>query len=495
MDGTLSRTDTLHEAIFAFISAHPMRAPLLFRWLGEGKAGFKRRLADMCLADADTLPLNDDVVDLVTEARQAGRRTALVSAADHRQVQALADRLGLFDEVHGTGGGSGTPAEASTDTPSNTPSNTPGHSGADASGPNLGGVAKADFLVARYGEKGFDYAGDARVDLPVWAKARRAITVGASPALRAEVERVQDDTQHLSTPATGMARLAPYFKALRPHQWLKNILIFMPILAAHDADQIGAAIAAFIAFSLTASSVYLINDLLDLAADRAHPRKCRRPFASAEIPLNHGLFLAPLLILGAVVISLIFTPLIFLAVLAVYYAATFAYSLVLKRKLIIDVWTLGGLYTIRILAGGAATGVPLSPWILAFSMFLFLSLAAVKRQAELTDQIRQGKEQTAGRAYMTDDLPILRSIALSAGYASIVVFAVYINSPKVAALYSLPELLWVVCPLLLYWISRMVMVTHRGKMTDDPIIFAVRDRTSAVIVALSALAILLASIL
>ena len=466
MDGTLSRTDTLHEAIFAFIAANPLRAPALFGWLKAGKAGFKRRLADACLADTDALPLNEEVLDLVRTARSEGRRTALVSAADQRQVDALAGKLGLFDEAYGT-----------SDTT------------------NLSGAAKAEFLAERYGEKGFDYAGDAKVDLAVWARARRAITVGADSALKAEVTRLGVEVEHLSPPASGLARLKPYLKALRPHQWLKNILIFMPVLAAHDMSQLPAAIAAFIAFSLTASSVYLINDLLDLSADRAHPRKRNRPFASAQVPLMHGLVLAPVLILAAILISAIFAPPVFLGVLVLYYIATFAYSLVLKRKLIIDVWTLGGLYTVRILAGAAATSVPLSPWILAFSMFLFLSLAAVKRQAELTDQIQQGKEQTAGRAYHTDDLPILRSIALSAGYAAVVVFALYINSPNVQALYPAPEYLWLVCPLLLYWISRMVMVTHRGDMTDDPIIFAVRDRGSAAVVGLSVGSFVLAGLL
>lgn len=466
MDGTLSRTDTLHEAVFAFVSASPWRAPALVGWLGLGKAGFKTRLADECLADAGRLPLNEAVLDLVRAARAEGRRTALVSAADQRQAQALAARLGLFDEVHGTTKG----------------------------GVNLSGAAKAAFLTDRYGEKGFDYVGDSRADLPVWRSARRAITVGAPPPLRAAAERCGGETAHLDPPREGRARLAPYLRALRPHQWLKNALIFMPMLAAHDFSAAGAALAAFVAFSLTASSVYLINDLLDLSADRAHPRKRLRPFASAEVPLIHGVALAGLLVLAALLISLLFTPLLFLGALLLYYVATFAYSLVLKRKLIIDVWTLGGLYTLRILAGAAATGVPLSPWMLGFSMFLFLSLAAVKRQAELTDQIRGNKAQSAGRAYHVDDLPILRSIALSAGYAAVVVFALYISGPKVSALYSRPEALWLVCPLLLYWVSRMVMVTHRGDMTDDPIIYAARDRVSLIVVALAGCAVLLAGL-
>jgi 4-hydroxybenzoate polyprenyltransferase len=234
---------------------------------------------------------------------------------------------------------------------------------------------------------------------------------------------------------------------------------------------------------MTASSVYLVNDLLDLAADRAHPRKRLRPFAAGAIPLARGAMLAPVLVGTAVLLAVVFLPPRFLAVLALYYASTFAYSLVLKRQLIVDVWMLGALYTLRVLAGGEATGIPLSFWMLGFSMFLFLGLAAVKRQAELTDLARSGREG-AGRAYQIDDLPILQGIALAAGYAAVIVLALYINSPAVVELYERPRLLWYICPLLLYWISMMVMVTHRGRMTDDPIVFAVRDPASLAVLAL-----------
>jgi len=282
--------------------------------------------------------------------------------------------------------------------------------------------------------------------------------------------------------STARARL----KALRPHQWSKNVLVFLPLLAAHDLTALGAGLAAFAAFSLTASSVYVLNDIADLAADRAHPRKKRRPFASGALSIPQGLAMAAALIFAALALALLFTPPLFLAVMAVYYVATFAYSFALKRKLVVDVITLAGLYTIRIVAGAAAAGIVLSPWMLGFSMFLFLALAAVKRQAELMDMLSEGAEARAGRGYVPDDLPVIRSMALAAGYAAVLVFALYISSESVTALYMRPEALWLVCPLLLYWVSRMVMVTHRGLMTDDPIVYASSDRASLAIAIVSA---------
>jgi 4-hydroxybenzoate polyprenyltransferase/phosphoserine phosphatase len=470
LDGTLSRVDTLHEAFLGHVAAAPGRLVEAVGWLRRGKAGFKRRLADERIANPRALPLDEEVLTLLRDARAAGRRTALVSAADQRQVDAVAAEIGLFDEAHGTGG-------------------------PETGRVNLSGSAKADFLTRRFGRGGFDYVGDSRADLPVWRAARRAVTVGASARLRAAAERANPDARHLRPDAGGAKALRPYLRAMRPHQWAKNVLVFTPALAAHEPAALGPALAAFVAFSLIASSVYLFNDMLDLAADRAHPRKRARPFAAGDIPVAHGLVLAPLLALAAIAVALPFTPPLFLGVLAVYYVATFAYSMSLKRKLLVDILTLAGLYTLRILGGAAATGVPLSPWMLAFSMFLFLALAAVKRQAELTDQIKEGKDRTPGRGYRTDDLPILRGVALSAGNAAVMVFALYINSPAVVALYPRPEALWLVCPLLLYWVMRMVMMTHRGHMTDDPIVYAASDRISQLVVLLSGAIIVGASML
>ena len=236
----------------------------------------------------------------------------------------------------------------------------------------------------------------------------------------------------------------------------------------------------------------VINDLLDLAADRVHPRKRNRPFASGALSATTGIMMAAVLLIAALVLGLMTGNSLFLLVLVAYLVATFAYSLSLKRKLLVDVLALAGLYTIRIVAGGAAAAVPLSPWMLGFSMFLFLALAAVKRQAELTDQMKTGRE-SSGRAYQIDDLPILRGMGIAAGNSAVMVLALYISSDAVQALYSRPELIWLICPMLLYWVLRMVMKTHRGEMTDDPIIFAATDRTSQVVV-LSCVLVGLASI-
>lgn len=468
MDHTLVRTDTLHEALFAHLAADLRHGLDVLRWLREGKAAFKRRLADVRIVDPAALPFDEEVLALVRAARAEGRRTALVSAADQRQVDAVAAYLGLFDEAHGTGGSA-------------------------TGGKNLSGAAKAAFLTARYGAGGFDYAGDSATDLPVWAAARRVVTVGAPQRVR-EAAAAGREATHLRV-ESGAGRLRPYLRAMRPHQWAKNALVFLPALAAHDPAALWPAAAAFAAFSLIASSVYLINDMLDLDADRAHVRKRLRPFAAGDIPLAHGLVLAPVLALAAIAVALTFAPPLFLGMLAAYYLATFVYSISLKRKLIVDILALAGLYTLRILGGAAASAVTLSPWMLAFSMFLFLSLAAVKRQAELVDQARDGRDRTPGRGYRTDDLPVMREIALASGYAAVLVFALYINSPAVTALYPAPEALWLVCPLLLYWITRMVMMAHRGHMTDDPIVYAATDRVSQLVVATAAAVVIGAGLL
>lgn len=457
LDGTLCRTDTLHETLIALLARRPGQLPGLVAALFSGKAAFKRRLAAAHVTPGHALPYDESVLELVRQARAEGRRTALVSASDQAQVDAVAAHLGLFDEAFGTGG--------------------------TAEGTNLGGRSKAAFLTARYGEKGFDYVGDAAVDLPVWAAARQAITAGAGPALRRAAEDANGGAHgaalHLDR-GPGPSRARAMMKALRPHQWSKNVLVFLPMLAAHDLSGLPAALAAFVAFCLTASSVYLVNDLVDLEADRAHPRKRARPFAAGTLPVAWGVALAPLLVLAAVAIALIWTPPAFLAALLAYYVVTFAYSFWLKRKALVDVLTLAGLYTARIVAGAAATAVALSPWMLGFSMFLFLALAAVKRQAELAQQ-DPGKK-AAGRGYETSDLPLLREMALASGFAAVVVFALYISSEDVLRLYPTPEALWLICPLLLYWIGRMVLMTHRGHMTDDPIVFAARDWPSRLVV-------------
>ncbi len=279
-------------------------------------------------------------------------------------------------------------------------------------------------------------------------------------------------------PARG---IRSYVRALRPHQWLKNILVFLPLIAGHriDADAILAAAIAFAAFSLVASGVYIINDLLDLPSDRAHPRKKNRPFASGAIPARHGLLLAPLLFIAGFGMSAALGPR-FMAVLALYLVITTAYSFWLKKRAIVDICTLAILYTVRIIAGGEAAHIPLSVWLLAFSIFLFFSLAAIKRQAELIVMMERNQMTATGRGYHTTDLPLVSQMSIAAGYVSVLVMALYLNSPEVRDLYSRPELLWGICLVLLYWVNRMVIVTHRGYMHDDPVVYAVRDRISQI---------------
>jgi len=273
--------------------------------------------------------------------------------------------------------------------------------------------------------------------------------------------------------------LRDYLRALRPHQWLKNLLVFLPMLTAHAFgwEAFLASFLAFVAFSMVASSVYLLNDLLDLAADRAHPRKRARPFAAGDIPIGRGTVLAGGLLLGGFVIAALIAPL-FLLVMALYYAITLAYSMDLKRRTVIDICVLAGLYTIRIVAGGAATGIPLSVWLLAFSIFLFFALAAVKRQAELVDNLRRGELAVSGRGYIVDDIPVVQAMAIGSGYVSVLVMALFVNAPSTVANYSTPEALWGICCVLLYWITRTVFLAHRGYMDDDPVVYAAKDNIS-----------------
>lgn len=461
LDGTLCRTDTLHEAILGLTAHKPATLLNLPGWLAEGRAGLKARVADALIIPGEGLPLNDTVLEEIRAAKAAGRRVALVSAADQRQVMAVAETVGLFDEVHGS-----------------------------AEGTNLKGAEKAAFLTARYGEKGFDYIGDSTADLPVWAAAHQALTVGADRALQTAAEGANGNIRHLDPPQK-RTRALSMLRAMRPHQWSKNTLLFVPAVAAHDSWSFWVVLWGFFAFCMTASAVYLINDLLDLPSDRAHPRKRKRPFAAGELSAVSGLVMAGGLLLGAFGVALWTGSMAFLGALGLYLLATFAYSLWLKRKLLIDVLMLASLYTVRIIAGGAVAGLVLSPWLLGFSMFIFLALAAVKRQAELTDQLKTGRE-SSGRAYQVDDLPVLRGLGMSSGTAAILVLALYISSPEVQPNYNHPWVLWLMCPFILYWMLRMVMETHRGNMTDDPIVFAATDRTSQVVIVLCGVIALLA---
>ena len=447
LDGTLLRSDLLDESFLEVLSRDWRTAFTALTALSKGRAYLKRFLAEQTQLDITQLPYNTDVVTFVAARRAEGQRIALVTAADQTQADAVAAHLGLFDEVHGSNGIH-----------------------------NLKGAAKTAFLVDRFHAQGFDYIGDARADLPVWAEAHTSIVVSDNTSLLATIKQNMSRWHHIPL---GQNQGQALVKSLRPHQWIKNILIGLPILGAHsfDPQTVMQAVFAFVIFSLMASAIYILNDLLDLASDRSHPRKRTRPFASGAVPLRLGAGLGLALLCLAVLASTLLGS-GFLAVILLYALMTTAYSLSLKQQPILDITTLAALYTLRIIAGAMATDIPLSMWLLVFSVFFFFALAAVKRQTELFDLQSRGEVRAKGRGYHVDDLPLITQMALASGYISVLVMALYINSAQVMQLYSQPMVLWIICPILLYWLSRMVLIAHRGQMHDDPVVFAIKDRTS-----------------
>jgi len=452
LDGTLVRTDTLAEAALRLAARNPFALLMLLLILvSSGRATFKRRLTQVQAVEPDSLVYNQDVLALADAARAEGRPVYLCTAADSGVAEAIAAHLGFFSAVFASDGMV-----------------------------NLKGSAKARFLVAHFGAHAFDYAGDASADVPVWREAATSYVVAPSAALKLRAQAASTRLEVLGTRPSLPGRLYVWGRALRVHQWAKNILVFVPVLAAHNTHSrtLAAAAAGFVAFSLCASSVYLLNDLLDLPHDRRHPTKRRRPFASGALDITQAPPLIAVCLLASVAIGLLLQW-NFLVMLAIYYVCTLCYSLGLKRKPVWDVMMLAGLYTLRVFAGSAATGIPLSPWLLAFSMFLFFSLAVVKRQTELGQHVREGRtEKISGRGYLPEDLDMLRSMAASSGIMAVLVLALYLNSPDVTALYHRPAALWAICPMLLFWVSRVLMLSNRGLMPDDPVVFALRDRVS-----------------
>lgn len=455
LDGTLIKTDLLVETTLELLKSSPLSLPLLAVWLARGKANLKERIAERVDIDAASLPYNSEFLTYLRSEHAAGREIWLATASHRKLAEQVAIHLGIFSRVLAT-----------------------------ESGRNLSGKAKLEALVSDLGLKGFDYAGNALVDLRIWPQARRALIVHPERGVEAAAARLS--TVERVFPRE-KRRLSTYLRAIRLYQWVKNVLIFVPLLLAHRAHELPLLFnctIAFLAFGLTASSAYVLNDLLDLTADRHHPRKRRRPFASGDLPPSAGFWLVPSLLLGAGALAAILPP-YFGVVLAIYLAGTLAYSFKLKHHPMLDVMTLAGLYTLRIIAGVVAIAVAPTFWLLAFSVFVFLSLALIKRYSELRIMQREGKQEARGRGYQVDDLTILSAAGIASGYVAAMVLALYVNSPEVLRLYRTPEAIWLLCCLLLYWISRMWMITHRGDMHDDPIVFALRDGPSLVIGALA----------
>ncbi len=447
LDGTLLRSDLLVEAFFRHLERDPLSVFRLSMALRRGKAHFKDVIAQGVDFDPASLPYDEDVIGLVRQAVKEGRPVYLASASNERFVATVADHLGLFT----------------------------GWFASDAF-TNMSGRTKALLLVETFGEKGFDYIGNDRADLHVWQVASKRIGIRTPTRLNKELASL--GVQSIDAPKPAWAS---WLKLMRVHQYSKNALVFVPLLTAHKFDLISLldCFLATIAFSLCASSVYILNDLIDLDADRAHPTKKSRPLAAGTIPILQGVIAAPILFLCAVALAA-FVSLPFLGVLLFYFVLTNAYSFSFKKKMIIDVMILATLYTLRVIGGAAAIDVIVSEWLLAFSMFFFASLALIKRYIELATRLDRDLPDPSNRNYRQGDMQIVAALASTAGFNAVTVFALYISSSAGHALYRHPQLLWLICPILMYWIARMVMMAHRRLVHDDPIVFALKDSVSIV---------------
>ncbi len=449
LDGTLVHADLTLESLLVGIRNAPWILLFLPFWLLRGKGYFKEQLSHHADLDPSVLPYNAEVVAIVQQARTERRNTVLVTGSHRKYAEQVCSHLLIFDEVMATD--------------------------ADC---NLTGTAKARHLKERFGERGFEYVANGKVDLPVWQLAGASVTVNAPDRIVHKVRTLGRPHRNLAgTPAS----FKTWLRTIRLHQWTKNALLFVPLIMAHDVldgPAFFAVFVAFLSFGLCASATYIVNDLFDLEADRHHSRKKNRPIAAGDLSVQAAIVSAVLLLGTGIGISMVL-PVSFQLALGAYILATLLYSLCLKKVASLDVLMLAGLYTLRVIAGTFAAGVTLSFWLLAFSMFVFLCLALVKRVAELVE-LRKQVQRVAnvvarGREYGTEDIPILQTLGASSGYLAVLVLALYINSDEVLVLYRSPELLWLIAPLLLLWVTRLWVVTTRGYMDEDPIFFAIKD--------------------
>lgn len=462
LDGTLVRSDLLVEAVFAYAGANPLRifstSGLIFR----GKAALKDGIAVATEIDVNHLPYDERILAMMAEAREKGRKVYIASASNKRYVAAVAAHVGAD-----------------------------GCFASDAT-LNLSAIVKAQRLVEAFGEHGFDYVGNDRADIAVWAVCHKGWAVHPSNRVRRELSALGGDVEIIE-PRGSLVK--PWIKLVRVHQWAKNALVFVPLLTSQKfvLGAFAEAAGAFLAFSFAASAVYIVNDLVDLEADRKHPTKKKRPLAAGTVPILAAFPVAVTLVVTAFVLALGISPL-FAGVLFAYLGLTTVYTFFLKRKMFADVISLAALYTLRVIGGAAAIVVPLSEWLLGFSMFIFTSLALIKRYVELVGRVDAGLPDPLNRNYRKSDLDIVAALAAAAGFNAVTVFALYISSDAVHQLYHHPKVLWFICPILMYWLSRALIMAHRRLMDDDPILFALKDRNSRLAFGLICVIVLIAAV-
>jgi len=442
LDGTLLRTDLLLESALRLIKQRPWLILFMPLWLLRGRAYLKRKIFQRVQIDVSLLPPNEELLAWLRDEKSRGRRLILATASDYQQARSVAEPFGLFDAVLGSDGQR-----------------------------NLKGREKLKTIVDVCGEE-FDYVGNSRADLAIWRGCRQAILVNASRGVERSARRAGNVFRVFPPALTGFRDA---LRAMRFYQWVKNLLLFVPAITSHtifDGFVFGNAALAFVSFGFTASAAYILNDLLDLEEDRRHTTKKQRPFASGRMFIGSGIVLAVAsLAASAVTASLV--PGAFVAALITYFTLTSLYSLFLKRFLVIDVLVLALLYTLRVIAGHLATGIPFSFWLLSFAFFLFLSLAFAKRAADLIQHRHDNQNVLPGRGYVTTDLDAVCIAGMCSGFLSSLVLALYINSDSVQLLYRRPALLWGLQPILLYYVTHLWMICRRGGLTDDPLLYTV----------------------
>jgi len=464
LDGTLINTDLLFEAVVLLVKKNPVYIFKMILWLFKGKVFFKNSIFERVQLDYLHLPYNNEVINFLESEFAQGRKIVLATASPLAAGIEIAKIYPLFSEVYGT-------------------DNTI----------NLKGEKKANLLVSKYGDKQFDYIGDSSADLPVFARCRLAYLVNPPGSLEKSTAKI---TTVKNVWKTGKASIKDYIKAIRVYQWIKNLLLFVPLVTSHslsDFKLLSLSFFAFCAFSAVASAGYLLNDLMDINSDRTHPRKKFRPVASGKIPVLNAVIMAIVLLTGGLLFAAKLN-LFFFIILLTYFLVSFSYSVFLKRIVLYDVFILALLYSIRVFAGAIVIDVVLSFWLIAFSTFIFLSLAFVKRYSELIQTGDETGLKTRGRGYEAADHNLLQVMGVASGFLAVVVFSLYINSPEVTVLYARPKILWAISFLFLFWISRIWLFTARGKMTDDPIVFALKDVTSYFVFLFTGILIFLATI-
>lgn len=465
LDGTLVATDVLWESLVLAVKSDPRVVLKLPFWATQERGALKRALAQRVMPDPRFLPYREDVIEFLQKEKAQGRKLVLATASDELWAKEVAQHVGLFDDIIASNGRE-----------------------------NLKGSNKLATIEAycrAHGFRAFAYIGNAKADMPIWRQAAQVYVVEPPARLLTALQKVQIPSRVLGT---RHSRVGPAIRAIRPQQWVKNLLVFVPLVLAHEhaLAKVLAAVFAFVSFSICASSVYLINDLLDIEADRRHAIKRHRPFASGALPVGYGPIMGLGLLAFGVSFAMTTLPGAFVGVLALYLVLTILYSFWLKQTLVLDVLILAILYMLRILAGGLAINIIITEWLMAFSIFLFMSLAFVKRYAELVQLSKEGRAYPAGRGYAVTDISLIESVGPIGGYLAVLVLALYIHSDEVKQQYTNVWALWLLCPLLLYWINRVWFMAKRQELSEDPVVFATTDCASLIVGAIVAVLFILA---